>query len=673
MYVIRKLTYLLLLCLSAEVFAQESTDEMSAAELKQLGNTAERINDLSTASIYYQAYLDKKPKNIKMQFHLGEIYRELGEYKKAQDLFQQLWEGKGNKYPLSQYYYAEMLKATGNCKEAVPIFKEFRRGYMGEKDDRKYRRLAKNNIEGCESLSEKPKRLDAEFINVTILPEPINGEHLEASPIYLEDDVLLYNSLKSGGKTTFDADEILPKRNFYTAKEEGDSWVDKGLWKMAPTVKGKEVANGAFNFDKSRFYFSACEVNSLGKVDCDIYKIERSGKSWSSPINLGDAINSKYTETQVAVGLDEKGRETIYFVSDRKGGKGGLDIWYSIYYEKKDEYRNAKNCGSKVNSVGDEMTPFINPEDGSLYFSSDGHPGFGQLDVFYTTGQRSKWGEVTNLGSDINSAADELYYMRHESKDKGYFVSNRKRKDKNKLCCDDLYFFEELDKVKLYATGKVNAVDKKGSKSTLEKAAILLYRISDEGEKLYQKRITTDEQGKYKLRLTPDQNYLLRIEKDGYLAEEQELNTDGMYKHQDIQYNATLEAVKERVFQLADIQYEYNSSDLTKAAKEAIDTSIYEVLKTNPAMVIEISSHTDSIGSAGYNKKLSQDRAQSVVTYLRDKGIEKHRMKAKGYGESMPIAPNSKPDGSDNPEGREKNRRTEFKVVGEIEIEEELD
>ena len=139
------------------------------------------------------------------------------------------------------------------------------------------------------------------------------------------------------------------------------------------------------------------------------------------------------------------------------------------------------------------------------------------------------------------------------------------------------------------------------------------------------------------------------------------------------QLDFNLNEITESAFQLENIYYEYGKADLTEEAFQSMDTTILKILLQNPEIIVEIGAHTDSKGSEGYNQNLSQRRAESVVKYLRRKGIDKNRLKAKGYGESQPIAPNTKPDGADNPEGRALNRRTEFKVIGEIELEEDYD
>jgi outer membrane protein OmpA-like peptidoglycan-associated protein len=169
--------------------------------------------------------------------------------------------------------------------------------------------------------------------------------------------------------------------------------------------------------------------------------------------------------------------------------------------------------------------------------------------------------------------------------------------------------------------------------------------------------------------LEPGLDYVILVGADGYLNKEVQLSTKGFASDKRLSYKLGLEKVENRSFVMQNIYYDFGKADLQDEAFLALDTTIYKVLKENPTIIVEIGSYTDNKGTAAYNLNLSQGRAESVVKYLSRKGIDKKRMVAKGYGESNPVARNENSDGSDNPEGRAKNRRTEFKVIGEIEVE----
>ena len=665
-----KVTLLLVILLwSQSVFSQLEENQYSANKLKKLAQAAEYIKDWESAAEYYNLYLDKKSPDYKVLYRLAEAQRKGGSYSAAQENYQTVFERENDKYPLAGFYYAKMLAANGKCKEALPILKKFRKDYRGEKEEKTYLRLAKFTAASCENLNTNK----VSKYQIKPLSDNINGSHIEGSPIYLDNKTIAYNSLKTKGKKIFNVDEDeIPKRKFYVAEKNSGTWEHKSEWRQTELYLQFEIANGAFNPAGNRFYFSACEVNSVGNMACDIYVMKKEVGEWKPAKKLPAIVNSPiYTETQITVGLDEKDRETIYFVSDRKEGKGGLDIWYTTYNEKNDSYKSAKNCGSKINSVGDEMTPFYNALNRTLFFSSDGHPNYGGLDIFKSNGTRTKWLEPENIGNEINTAADELYYVESKKGGEGIFASNRlKPGGEDKFCCDDLYEFKDVNRIQISVSGAMIDKMKLGNDRYMEGVQVRLYRKDPKtGEEVLVQTAKTKVDGKYKFQLEVDQFYTLKTEKLGFLIQEHDLITTGIERSRRYIKNFALEYYFGRSIVVENIYYEFDKAALTEASKTTIDTTIYEILIENPHIIIELSSHTDSEGTDDYNESLSQKRAESVVNYLVKKGIPKKRLTPKGYGESKPRVPNKNDDGSDNPESRAKNRRTEFKVIGEMDVE----
>lgn len=651
----------LIFCIPIVSFGQELSN-FSNGELIELAADAELYRDYRSAAEYYEAYLEKKPSKINYRYKLAESYRSSNQYKKAIEQYQNVLASKSaKKYPLSKFHLANMEIANGNCDEATTLLEQFRKEYRGEKNDRRYRRLAKFSIEGCQGKDHKGR----DFI-IEPLPAEINKSHMEGSPTFIDEKTILYNSLKLNSNDKFEiTDALNKKRKFYSAVIEEDEWVSKGEWiNEELETNNLEIGNGSFSLDGNRFYYSLCFQDQNANVNCDIFIISKVGEKWTEPQKLPEEISSKrYTETQVAVGLDEKNREVIYFVSNRPEGKGGLDIWYTVYDFKKNEYKSPRNCGSKINSVGDEMTPFINPSNRKLYFSSNGHPGYGQLDVFSSLGLRSKWEEPKNLGSTINSSADELYYVLAPKGNAGIFASNRFYQKKASTCCDDLFYFIDPDFVSVSYKAKVQ--DEENNK--MIGAEYQLFQKTDStDEKFLIKSGTTNEEGEIDFELEPNQDYSVVVKKEDYYTLEKEIQSPNTTSNTVIEGEVKMKRITKEAVQIENIYYEFDKSDLTKEAKESIKNTILEILEVNPQLIVEIGSHTDGNGTEAYNKNLSQARAESVVKYLISEGIPKENLVAKGYGESLPIQPNKNEDGSDNPEGRAKNRRTEFRVVGSI-------
>jgi len=662
---IKWLAAFLLILISEQFIAQELKD-YSTGNLKYLAAESEMQGDYLTAADFYEELSRRKPKNSDFQYRLARNLHKSSQFTKSREIYSKLASENQKDYPLASFYEARILIMEGKCEKAVEILQKFRKSYRGEKDERKYRRMAKFSIEACtESEFTEEKKLI-----VKPAAKEINGANMEASPIFENENRMIYSSLLADPNKQYDSEEALPTPQFFVASKKNGEWKKEGSFDQLQLPDGYYAVSGAFNQQKNRIYISACKDIYSQEKQCDLFRMSLQNGKWSAPEKLDGLVNSRSQERHPAVGIDEKGRETLYFVSNREEGKGGFDIWYSTYYEKKDSYKEAKNCGSKVNSVGDEITPFIDAETGVLYFSSEAHPGIGGFDVFRSSGSRSKWMEPENLGSQINGPMDELFYTLDPTGQSGFFVSNRTYASKKQPCCDDLFYFTDPDLIALTYNGQL--ADENGN--ALGNASLMIYEVDDStGEEFVRKRMTTDKDGNFNFRLEPDRLYNIKAEKEGYFTNSKEISTLGKMSSRNVKLDLRLEKLSDKVFVLENIYYDFNESALSEKAKNTIDTSIFEILVENPTIVVEIGSHTDSKGRSAYNASLSQRRAESVVKYLIQRGIRKDRLSAKGYGETQPVAPNKNEDGSDNPEGRAKNRRTEFKVVGQIKLKEDED
>ncbi|NSW45678.1 MAG: OmpA family protein [Bacteroidales bacterium] len=337
------------------------------------------------------------------------------------------------------------------------------------------------------------------------------------------------------------------------------------------------------------------------------------------------------------------------------------------------------------------MTPFYDIESHTLYFSSDGWPSIGGLDIFKAQGELTQFSNPENIGFPINSSVDDIYCVTSKNREGGFFVSNRKGTVAllNETCCDDIWEYRWTNFIQVAITGKIYAikdstiyqqlekqiVDKNFIEeldSTTEKVNPLpdkkvdLY-LQQGNERIYIKSISTNENGEFFFNLEPQKEYKILIDNYGFFNKEISVSTMNITHSDTLHADAIyINVIPLEPVVIKNIYYEFSKWNLTDSSKAVIDRTLYKLLVDNPRIVVEISSHTDSISSDEYNLKLSQKRAESVVKYLISKGIDKDRLVAKGYGESKPIAPNTNPDGTDNPEGRQKNRRTEFRIIGSI-------
>jgi len=629
------------LCLFTLVSEAQYPDvsNLSARQLKKFALNAERAGDSYTAIFFYEQYREIREMNQYVNYRLAELSRDTRNYKKAKDMYEIVVARAGRKYPRARFYYARMLKATGEYALAIEEFKEFKRNYRFEKDYKTYSKLTRNDIEGCE----KALKLLQEELKITIdqLSSSVNGPHIEFSPLPINDTTLYYGSLKLDSVVYFNEnniDTLMPYRKFYMATKEGLDWIGGKKFPLPFNKEGVHNGNGTFSKDGKRFYFTRCEPNWQNEMVCAIYQSTRENGKWSTPVKLPEVINDpSYTSTQPTVGRTAKyDREVLYFMSNRPDGRGGLDLWYSVYNPRREEWKEAKNMGFKINTPGDEMTPYYDNASRTLYFSSDGQPGIGGLDIFQTIGERRIWTDVENVGYPLNSSYDELYFTVGPSRDYGFFASNRPGRFyiNNETCCDDIYYYKWKDFIRLSVTGKVYPMEKDrfgrqkdysgfdfmnppDTMSALEGAIIALYMNDPSSdEMIFMERDTTQEDGKYYFDLLPDREYQFFMEGFQYFNEEVHLST------QDINFSYQIEmppiwvnVLMDKPIVLKDIHYEFNSAELTQSSKEVIDTTIMVLLEEAPEFIVEVGSHTDSVGKAQYNQKLSQERAENVVKY----------------------------------------------------------
>ncbi len=666
----------------------EYIDELSPSQLRKFGKSAARAGDIYTAIFFYEKYHELRNNNQDVNYTLAELHRSARNYEKAKVLYRQVYNKSGSKYPLAQFYYAQMLKSTGNYDEAIEEFTEFRRNYRGKKDERTFSRMARNEIEGCDSakkILEHPLNISIENINPSV-----NGPHIELSPVPVNDSVFIYASLRVDSLIYFTSeneDTDIPVRQFYVARKQQHDWVGGELMQGAVNVPGVETCNGVLSRDGKRFYFTRCVKNWQGKTICALYVSHKSGDTWQSPEKLPPEINDpNHTSTQPALGRTaKKNYEVIYFVSDKSEGKGGLDIWYTIWNDKKNIFSKARNLGSRINTIGDEMTPFYDIPSHTLYFSSTGLPGMGGLDIFSAFGSRRKWTNIGNVGSPVNTSYDDLYFTIARSGEDGFFVSNRPGGNSfnDETCCDDIYYYRWNEFIRIVVTATIYPFekDKYGRQRNLDNfdfmnppdtikplkdATIALYMEDREtNEYVFVESYETGDDGKFYFNLLPNQNYQFKMVGFQYFKSELFLSTEFFNFSDTIEMPPIwVNVLTDKPVVLENIYYEFNSAELTPEAKDVLDTTLLVMLKEAPEFIVEIGAHTDSIGSREYNIQLSQDRANSVISYLISKGISPGRLIARGYGADFPVAPNKNPDGTDNPEGREKNRRTEFRIIG---------
>lgn len=666
--------------------------------LKQAKN-AEKSGDIFTAIDYYKIYEEINPGKLKVQSSLGRLFLREKNYREAKVYLLKSYKDDPNKNIMDLFHYATCLQTLGEYDEAKQNFQSFISETKGNKDLREQSRLAKTHIEGISAIS--IWKNSAINVIIKLLDTAVNKPHIDFSPIPYDKNKLIWASLPEKELKYYDLDkDKLPVRKFYLAQRDGDKW--KNLGEFDTTINGNDIntGNGAFSADKQRFYFARCEKEHTQNIICKLFVSSLVDNLWQTPEELPEMINTPLTSnTMPTLGVSKSNSDVLYFISDRPEGHGGTDLWFSFFNPRKNEWKEPKNCGKKINTIVDEITPYYNIETKTLYYSSNGLPGLGGFDIFKTFGEGKNFDGPVNVGFPINSSFDDLYYILEGNRQRGYFSSNRSGgySLRHENCCDDIYEFIYRDYINIAVTGKIFGITdslffKSIEEEYKEEMALSLdvLKQSDDiellfdypvnlfmidkntGKELFVKTDFTTP-GYYYFNLEQGFDYIISVRDFNKKEKRLPFTTKNISKSDTLELDAIIvNTLPEQAFIVKNIYYAFAKADLTELAKTTLDNTVYKILTSYPEIIIEISSHTDSIDTEEFNMKLSQDRAQSVVNYLIMKGIDPQRLIAKGYGKAFPIAPNSHPDGRDNPEGRQKNRRTEFKVVGRLDTEEEI-
>ncbi len=539
-------------------------------------------------------------------FMIAECYRMVNDPRNAETWYKLAVKSAFSR-PEAQFWLASTLKKNGKYQQAIEEFRNYKQ--IAPADAK-----ADQEIRACELALEWERNPEA--YKVEELKE-LNSRDADFSPAFGRDDfgVIYFTSSRddaAGNKT-------------HGATGQGftdifESRLDKkSKWSIPVPV---DVINSEFEdgtpfiiSDYREMYFTRCEAGKREEKGCVIMFSKSSGDSWSEPEKL-EILPDSLVAAHPALTSDGL---TLYFVSDMAGGSGGKDIWKVTRTATGQSWSDPENLGPDINTSGDELFPYLRDET-TLYFSSDGLIGMGGLDIFKATAQPDGSWNVQNMKSPINSPADDFGIVFENENERGIFSSTRKGRGN-----DELYSFE-FPPLRFNVTGLV-----KDEKSGAPIQGSTVQLIASDGSNL---QAETGTGGDFKFALKPDVDYIFLASKKGFLNGKEKETTKGQEKSRDFMVTILLTAIDQPI-ELPNIFYDFNKWDLRPESMVSLD-KLVETLIDNPNVTIELMSHTDSRDTEQYNFELSQKRAQSVVQYLIDKGIEPERLAAKGYGESSP-------------------------------------
>ena len=579
----------------------------------QKGNQAAAIGEYYQAAKYYKkAYTKTKAKDKKKRaersFLMGECYRKIHYASRAASAYQ---NAVRYNYPdsLALRYLAEQQLLNGNYKQASENFKLYL-------DKAPADMLAQNGLKSS-LQSQEWKKNPSRYI-VKKFPT-LNGSRSDYCPMYpgKENDRIFTTSTRK--EATGENESAITGMKcadiFVTKKDE------QGRWEKTEAIEGEvnsEYEDGACAFtpDGKTMYFTRCATDDQAPRYAQIFKSARSDASWGKPEAVAALNDSLTSYAHPAVSPDGN---WLYFTSDMTGGYGGLDIWRLFIGNDATLSGIIENMGPTINTAGNEEFPALRPN-GELYYSSDGMPGMGGLDIFKAVQVNDSVWKVENLQSPVNSNGDDFGMTFEGEYNRGFFSSNRG----DARGWDHIFSFE-LPEIIYSLNGWI--YEKEGYE--LPQGTIRL--VGNDGTN---EVISAKGDGSYEKRVQPGVSYVLLGSCKGYLNYKQELTTDTTRENHSYQLDFPLSSITLPVL-IDNIFYDFDKATLTPQSAVALDSLII-LLNMNPNVTIELSAHCDYRGSDVYNQRLSQRRAESVVEYLIKGGIATDRLQPKGYGESRP-------------------------------------
>ena len=603
---LQSLMILVILMVAVPGYAQKRDLVAQADKVFGIGEYFKAIDKYSKA---YSKEKDKVRKT-EIRYKIGHCYRLTNNTRKAETYYAQVVRRKFPD-PAAHYYYAEMLKVNGKIEAAKEAFQEYLKVNPGDA-------VALLSFQTCDSIKswmENPTRY--EVANM----KDFNSRDNDFSPFFASKDYreLYFTSSREGaeGNKIHGATGESFSDIFYTRLDNKQKWsqpspLDKTINSMyddgAPWISP----------DGSTMYFTRCRFDRQEELGCQILEAKRNGGKWAEPTVLPISKDS----VVVAHPTLTSDQLTMYFISDMLGGEGGKDIWMVKRESTAGAWGAPENLGSVINTPKDEMFPNIR-HDSILYFSSNGHPGMGGLDIFKAfKNEEDKW-VIENMKYPVNSSADDFGIVFQTDDERGYFTSDRKEGSKGG---DDIFSFF-LPQVRFNLAGTV--INEK-TELAVKEAEIRL--IGSDGTSL---EFTTDTTGKFSFKLKPQTDYIVVAFKKGFLNGKIRETTMGIEENRDFNVSLMLAPIEKPV-ELPNILYDLAKWDLRPESMVALDLLV-ETLEDNPNITIELMSHTDIRPFRTMtNLELSQLRAQSVVDFLISKGIQADRLVARGYGPEVP-------------------------------------
>ncbi|HXC05788.1 MAG TPA: OmpA family protein [Bacteroidia bacterium] len=613
------------------------------------------------------------PNNADLNFKIGFclMWMPAGKFD-ALSYLEKAYKLNSNVNPDIQYMLGRGYQLSMDLDKAIAAYKAYLPFLNTKAADNKVKIEDVNKkIQECivgQELMKTPERVFIDNLGCQV-----NSRFSDYGPLISTDEsIMIFTSRRdnsTGGKMT-ESGEFM--EDLYISTYKDGKWIPAK--NMGPPINGEEHdATAGLSPDGTTLYIYRFSTKDGG----DIWECHQSGDTWTKPERMNKNINSSAHESTVSLSYDGK---TLYFVSDKPGGMGAKDIYLSRLDEK-GKWGPAENVGPPINTMYSEEAVFIHPDGKTMYFSSQGHRTMGGYDLFKSTLVNGKWTEPVNMGYPVNGPDDDVFFVISGSGRHGYYASK-----KSDGCGEkDIYKITFLGPEKPFALNSEDnllasvaapiksrvvapPVEIKTAALTILKGVITdaltgkpleatIELVDNQRNEVIASFKSNSVSGKYLVTLPGGKNYGIAVKAENYLFHSENFDIPASAAFQEVNKDIALNnlAVGTKIV-LRNIFFDFDKSTLRPESTNELER-LTKLLQDVPTLKIEISGHTDNKGSADYNQKLSESRAKAVVDYLTGKGITADRLQYKGYGLTQPMAPN------DTDEGRQLNRRTEFKVL----------
>jgi len=607
-----------------------STKNKKAIELYTESDNYRVRREYDKAIDLLQKAIEKDKKFEEAYYRIALIYRVQDNLRMAIEYFQQGLALTQNTPRSKPYLYdlAQTELRSGSYKNTIDYATKFLK--QEKADQKKIAQCMLWKVQADYAMMHENELLDYQ---ITLLSDTVNAFPMQYFPVVTADQSQLIFTARFGGPRNENEDLVISTKN---AK---GSWTSPvSLSDNINTIRREGACT--ISADGRHLIFTVC-----GERGCDLYESRKTGNNWSLPKSLGPAINSSSWDAQPSLSAD--GRE-LYFVSDRPGGRGGYDLWYSRLTES--GWTKAENLGPSINTPFDEISPYIHVNNQTLYVVSNGYPGFGGYDIYVAEKKDRTWTTPKNMGQPLNDYQDQYSFIVTNDGSLAYY-SKEESKNRSRL-----YQIQLPRSIVTNFKGNVLKGKVQDARSSQPlKARVELFNIQrNEPVSFVESDSVT---GEYLMVLPGGAEYALYVSKTSYLFESLHFNYRQTEEVRPVVKNVSLTPVgKDASIILNNLFFDVDKYELKQESLTEL-MEIVKFLQANYSVKIEISGHTDNSGSASHNQELSLQRAAAVAEFLVKQGIDPKRLSQKGYGAQRPLQPNN------TEENRQLNRRIEFRIL----------